>query len=108
MTAARALAICHHVVERSTPARLAGIKALGLGGSHDLDALVEAQGVFLDLLIAQQIDDIRHGIPPSNAVEVKRLSGRDRDRLRTALKTIKHLDDTARVLLFQASHNGQG
>jgi DNA polymerase-3 subunit epsilon/CBS domain-containing protein len=108
VTAARALAICHHVRERSTPSRLEGVKALGLGGSQDLDALVEAQGVFLDLLIAQQIADIRQGIPPSNAVEVRRLSGRDRDRLRTALKTIKHLDDTARVLLFQASHNGQG
>jgi len=98
---ARALAICHHVRERSTPARLTGVKALGLGGSQDLDTLVEAQGVFLDLLIAQQITDIRQGIPPTNAVEVKRLSGRDRDRLRAALKSLKHLDEVARDLLFQ-------
>ena len=33
VSTARALAICHHVVERSTPARLQGIKALGIGGS---------------------------------------------------------------------------
>jgi CBS domain-containing protein len=98
---ARALAICHHVRERSTPARLTGVKALGLGGSQDLDTLVEAQGVFLDLLIAQQIVDIGQGIPPTNAVEVKRLSGRDRDRLRVALKSLKHLDEVARDLLFQ-------
>ena len=98
---ARALAICHHVRERSTPARLTGVKALGLGGSQDLDTLVEAQGVFLDLLIAQQIVDIGQGIPPTNAVEVKRLSGRDRDRLRAALKSLKHLDEVARDLLFQ-------
>ena len=91
VAAARALAICHHVRERSTPARLTGVKALGLGGSQDLDTLVEAQGVFLDLLIAQQIADIRQGIPPTNAVEVKRLSSRDRDRLRTALKTAQAL-----------------
>jgi CBS domain-containing protein len=103
VAAARALAIRHHVRERSTPARLTGIKALGLGGSQDLDTLVEAQGIFLDLLIAQQIADIEQGIPPSNAVEVKRLSGRDRDRLRAALKATKHLDEIVRELLFQAS-----
>ena len=32
VTLARVLAIRHHVVERATPARLAGVKALGLGG----------------------------------------------------------------------------
>ena len=103
VAAARALAICHHVRERSTPARLRGIKALGLGGSQDLDALVEIQGLFLDLLIAQQLTDIRQGVPPTNAIEVKPLSGRDRDRLRAALKTLERLDEIARDLLFQAS-----
>src|SRR4029079_11176179 len=47
------LAIRHHVVERSTPARLAGVKALGIGGESDLDALLAAQEIFLDLLVAQ-------------------------------------------------------
>jgi len=102
VSAARALAICHHVVERSTPARLAGIKALGIGGAQDLDALGEAQGVFLDLMVAQQIADMERGIPPSNAVEVKRLPARDRDRLRVALKALGHLDQLTRDLLFKA------
>jgi DNA polymerase-3 subunit epsilon/CBS domain-containing protein len=100
VTAARALAICHHVVERSTPARLAGIKALGRGGENDLDALAEAQQAFLDLALAQQVEDIRRGIPPSNAVEVKRLATRDRERLRSALKAVSHLGDLTRDLLF--------
>ena len=39
VSAARALAICHHVVARSTPARIAGIKALDLGAERDLDAM---------------------------------------------------------------------
>ena len=108
VSAARALAICHHVRERSTPARLAGVKALGLGGSRDLDALAEAQGVFLDLLVAQQVADMGRGIPPTNAVEVKRLSHRDRDRLRAALKAVKHLDEIARDLLFQVSPGADG
>jgi CBS domain-containing protein len=108
VSAARALAICHHVRERSTPSRLRGVKALGLGGSQDLDTLVEAQSVFLDLLLAQQIADIREGIPPTNAVEVKRLSDRNRDRLRAALKVIKHLDEVERGLLFQTSPRADG
>ncbi|MGE8942347.1 DUF294 nucleotidyltransferase-like domain-containing protein [Leptospira interrogans] len=99
VTAARALAICHHVVERSTPARLSGVKALGRS-VEDLDALAAAQAVFLDLLVAQQIDDIDHGIPPSNAVEVKRLSLKDRNRLRDALKAVANLDELTRDLLF--------
>jgi DNA polymerase-3 subunit epsilon/CBS domain-containing protein len=99
VSAARALAICHHVVERSTPARLAGIRLLDRG-TRDLEGLAEAQRTFLDLLIAQQIEDMRAGIPPSNAVEVKRLPGPDRERLRAALKAVRHLDELTRDLLF--------
>jgi DNA polymerase-3 subunit epsilon/CBS domain-containing protein len=101
VSTARVLAIHHHVVERSTPARLAGVKALGIGGKSDLDALLEAQETFLDLLAIQQIDDIKHGTPPSNAVAVKRLSSNDRVRLRTALEAVRHLDDLMRDLLFE-------
>jgi DNA polymerase-3 subunit epsilon/CBS domain-containing protein len=108
VTAARALAICHHVRERSTPSRLRGVQALGVGASRDLDALVEAQGVFLDLLLSQQVADIGQGIPPTNAVEVKRLSGHDRDRLRSTLKALRHLDEIARELLFQAPPRTDG
>ena len=100
VTMARALAIRHHVVERSTMARLAGIKALGIGAASDLDALIAAQETFITLLLAQQIHDIEHGRPPSNAVAVKRLSSRDRDRLRSALETVEHVDDVMRGLLF--------
>jgi CBS domain-containing protein len=101
VSAARALAICHHVVERSTPARLAGIKALGIGGETDLEAMAEAQAAFLDLLAAQQVEDIRQGVPPSNAVAVGRLSRKDRERLRFALHAVGHLDELTRDLLFR-------
>ena len=100
VTLARVLAICHHVVERATPARLAGLKALGLGAARDLDALIEAQGTFLDLMLAQQIEDIDNGLPATNTVLVKRLSGGDRDRLRAALGAVVHLDALTRDLLF--------
>lgn len=101
VTAARVLAIRHHVVERSTPARLAGVAALGIGGKSDLDALIEVQATLLDLILAQQIEDIGHGTPPSNAVAVKRLSARERARLRAALESVHHLDDLTRDLLFK-------
>ena len=100
VTAARALAIHHGVAARSTPARLAAIKTLGRGGERDLDDLVEAQGLFLDLILAQQIEDIDHGTPASNAVAVKRLSRRDRDRLRQALRAVEPADGLVRDLLF--------
>ncbi len=103
VTAARALAICHHVVEHSTPARLAGIGALGIGGKADLAALAEAHSVFLDLILAQQIEDIDHGTPASNAVAVKRLSQRDRDRLRQALRAVEPIDELTRDLLLNYS-----
>jgi CBS domain-containing protein len=101
VTLARVLAVRHHVVERSTQARLAGIRAFGLGAEHDLYALVEAQGVFLDLILAQQIEDIESGLPATSTVVVKRLSYGARDRLRAALAAVAHLDDLVRDLLFR-------
>ena len=101
VSAARAMAICHHVVERSTPARLEGIRTKLRTSELDLDALGEAQGTFLDLILAQQIYDIAHGTPPSNTVAVKRLSARDRNRLRGALEAVRAVDVFARDNLFK-------
>jgi DNA polymerase-3 subunit epsilon/CBS domain-containing protein len=101
VAAARALAIRYHVMERSTPARLAAVKAIVRVSESDLDALGEAQAIFLDLIVSQQIEDTVHGIPPSNAVSVKRLSARDRDRLRGALRAVGAVDDLTRDLLFR-------
>ncbi|UPJ49171.1 CBS domain-containing protein [Bradyrhizobium sp. 200] len=100
VAAARALAIRYHVMERRTPSRLAAVKTLVKVSASDLDALADAQGVFLDLIVSQQIEDIAHGIPPSNAVAVKRLPPRDRDRLRGALRAVTIIDELIRDLLF--------
>jgi DNA polymerase-3 subunit epsilon/CBS domain-containing protein len=101
VTFARVLAIHHHVVDSSTPARLEAIKALGLGAESDFDALVDAHGIFLDLLLDQQIEDMQRGLPATNKVMVKRLSRRDRERLRTALETVRNLDALMHDLLFR-------
>jgi len=96
----RALAICHHVVVHSTPARLGGIENLELGGEQDLDALIEAHGTFLDLILGQQLEDLERGRPPSNAVDVKRLARKDRHRLDAAFRTVEPLEELAHDLLF--------
>jgi CBS domain-containing protein len=101
VAAARAMAIRYHVTERSTPARLAGVQAVVKASASDLDALMEAHGVFLDLILAQQVEDAAHGLPPSNAIAVKRLPVRAQERLRGALQAVAHVDDLARHLLFQ-------
>ena len=43
----------------------------------------------------------RTALPPSNAVSVRRLSRRDRERLRTALDAVRILDALTRDLLFK-------
>jgi hypothetical protein len=62
------------------------------GGEHDLQGLVDASGAFLDLILAQQLDDVEHGVAPSNAVAIKRLSARERERLRAAPEQVAQLD----------------
>jgi CBS domain-containing protein len=74
---------------------------LGLGGERDLDALAEAQALFLHFILAQQIEDIEQGRPPSNSVLVKPLSARDRERLRGALAAVAPIDALTRDLLFK-------
>jgi DNA polymerase-3 subunit epsilon/CBS domain-containing protein len=77
------------------------VKALLHVSETDLDALAEAHGVFLDLIVSQQVEDVAHGIAPSNAVSVNRLSAHDRDRLRTALEAVASVDDLLRDVLFE-------
>lgn len=101
VTGARALAICHHVTGRSTTERLTGLRDLAIGAQPDLDALLEAQGVFLDLILAQQIEDIEHGTPASNTVAIKNLSKRDQIRLRASLRAVEQIDELTRDLLFK-------
>ncbi len=96
---ARVLAIRYHLLERSTPDRLVAAAALGRGG-HNLAELARAQGVFLDLIVGQQLVDIQAGLPPSNKVAVKRLSREQRDTMRESLRAVQHVGPLTRDLLF--------
>jgi DNA polymerase-3 subunit epsilon/CBS domain-containing protein len=101
VSTARVLAIQHHVLERATPARLLGVRALDIGGDADIGALIEAHAAFLEFILSQQLEDIQEGRPATNAVAVKRLSGREHARLQTALQAVRHLDGLTRELLFR-------
>jgi DNA polymerase-3 subunit epsilon/CBS domain-containing protein len=99
VTLGRLLAIRHHRLERSTPARLAA--AIELGRSQDdIAALLRAQANFLDLILSQQLADMTNGLPPSNKVEVKRLSRQRRARLHESLTAVRALETLTRDLLF--------
>lgn len=100
VTTARVLAIRHHLLERSTPARLSAVAALGRGDGPDLDALAHAHGEFLGLILGQQLADMRDGLPPGNKVAVKPLSREQRAQLRESLGAVRHLDVLMRDLLF--------
>jgi DNA polymerase-3 subunit epsilon/CBS domain-containing protein len=102
VAAARILALRYHVKERATRARLEGVKAMKVGAERDLDAWIEAHGVFVRAILAQQLVDMAAGRPPSNSVEVRRLDRSEQERLKEALKSLKHIDDTVRDLLTGA------
>jgi DNA polymerase-3 subunit epsilon/CBS domain-containing protein len=99
VSSARILALRYHVAERSTRARIEGVKALDVGSQHDLDAWIDAHGVIVNAILAQQLVDIAEGRPPSNTVEVRRLSRAENRSLKNALNSLRHLDETVRGLL---------
>jgi CBS domain-containing protein len=100
VASARVLSIRHHVLERDTPARLQGVRALGRGGDTDLDRLLEIHGLFVDLMLDQQLADIARGIAPSGKIETSRLSRRRVAELKSALKDLGPMDQLVRDLLF--------
>lgn len=99
VSTARVLAIFNGIPEHSTLARIQAVRALGLGNVSGLDALVEAQQIILDAILNQQLADIAAGSPPTNKVEIKRLSVKDQARLKAALSEIKYTDEMLRDLL---------
>ncbi|WP_436642549.1 DUF294 nucleotidyltransferase-like domain-containing protein [Microbaculum sp. FT89] len=100
VASARVLSIRHHVLQRSTRARLEGVRALGIGAGEDLERLVASHALLVDLVLEQQLADIAQGLPPTNAVETGRLGRARADELKRALSALGTLDQMVRDLLF--------
>jgi DNA polymerase-3 subunit epsilon/CBS domain-containing protein len=99
VAAARLLAIRYRVPEHSTRARLEGVKTRQPRAERDLDAMIVAHGVLLAAVLDQQLVDIAAGVPPSNKVEPGRLVRGELQRLKDALRSLKHTDEMVRDLL---------
>jgi len=99
VSAARVLALRDGSAALDTPGRLQAAVAAGHLNAEDAAGFRDAHELLLRLVLEQQIEDVRAGIAPSPRVEVKRLDGLTRHRLREALKRIQLIDFTVRDAL---------
>ena len=101
VASARALAIRHNILHRSTLDRLTHLKDLEIGGDADLERMITAQAVLLRAILSQQLRDLEAGKPIGNSVEVKTLSRPEQDRLKDTLGGLSIVADLVRDLLFR-------
>ncbi len=92
-TAARVLAIRHDVRARSTPERLRGVAAAGVGSAADIEAAIAAHRLLIGTMLDQQLADADAGVPLSPRVEIARLSKEQREELRAALGKVSPVID---------------
>ena len=103
MSSARLLALRHGIAERSTLARLEGVRALKVGGATDLAVAIDIQERMLGLILRAQLADISGGKTPSNRVPLALAEKHGGlARLRSDLRLVGILDDLAQD---QISHS---
>ena len=100
VAAARTLAIRHDVRARGTKGRLQGLLDLGIGGDADILSWLTGHSFLLSLMLAQQTADLDEGKPVSNRIETGKLDHATRARLKSVLKTLQHVPDVVRTLMF--------
>ena len=101
VSGARLLSLRYGVLERETPARLIGVRALDAGADADIERLIGIDRLLVDLILRQQIEDLAAGVPPSARIAPGRLSASLHSELKEALAHLRHLDMTVRDLLFE-------
>lgn len=88
---ARVLALQNGLSERPTPARFEAAREKGALAPELASSLIAAHRILLDAILAQQLRDIRRGVPLSNRVAPGELQGEGRNRLRWALKQVPNV-----------------
>ena len=85
---ARTIALMHGVEARTTPKRLAAARGLETVSEKDVDELVEAHRILLDLILGQQLRDIDAGLALSNRVDPSELTGFEKQEMKWALERV--------------------
>ncbi len=88
-TCARVLSIRHGVRKRSTPDRLLGVAAKGIGSPEDVDQIVAAHRTILGTILNQQLADSEYGAPLSPRINPDRLG---KPRLRVLAGALRKVD----------------
>lgn len=92
-TCARTLSIRYDIRERSTPARLRGVLAQGIGSADDIEALISAHQALVGTMLAQQLSDAEQGIPLSTRVDPDLIPKKAKAALIDALKKVSIATD---------------
>lgn len=93
-TGARVLSIKHDVQARSTSHRLRGAAVAGAMSAEAAETVIAAHQTIVAAILSQQLKDARKGIPLSNDVATGAMPGREKQRLRQAIKDISILIET--------------
>jgi CBS domain-containing protein len=99
VTTARTLALRHGVTRHATADRLSGLSGLAEGGAADLAGLDEDHQLALELILAQQLEDIAEGLPPGNRVLARAITARQTQALKAALARQGNLSELLRDAL---------
>jgi signal-transduction protein with cAMP-binding, CBS, and nucleotidyltransferase domain len=88
----RVLALRLAVKATATPERWRAAVEPGFVRREDFARIDDAHEMILELILTQQIADLAAGRSPGTAVEVRRLLGLSRERLKQALKIVGEID----------------
>jgi len=92
-TSARVLSIRHDVRAHSTPDRLRGVAARGIGSEQEIEEIIDAHRVILGAMLKQQLADAESGTPLSSRVDPGRLAKVDKRKLANALGKVDAIID---------------
>lgn len=92
-TSARVLSIRYDVRARSTPDRLQGVAARGIGSTQDIEDIIDAHRTILSAMLNQQLTDSEEGAPLSPRVNPDRLGKAGKRKLASALGKVDAVID---------------
>lgn len=90
---ARLYALAGGSIEHSTVARLHAAAAAGTLSSSSAASLIDAYRFLTDLRLRHQVEQVAEGLPADSRISLDRLSGEQKEQLRTALRVVRDMQD---------------